>query len=52
MSELTAIEHVTESFYKWEERGRGYRFYTFPVDLEVPFEPFIVPPFHPRTKRL
>ena len=40
MEGLTAIEQVTYTFYEWEERGRGYRVYPFPVSLEPVIEWF------------
>lgn len=45
MEQLTAIEHATLSFYQWEERGRGYMVYPFPVALEPVLEPFIIQPY-------
>lgn len=34
-------EQVTEQFYRWELRGRGWRVFEHPVELEPPFQPFI-----------
>ncbi|HUP22077.1 MAG TPA: DUF87 domain-containing protein, partial [Thermoanaerobaculia bacterium] len=34
-----AVE-LTERFYRWELRGRGWATYPFPVPLEPPFQPF------------
>jgi len=39
MSVLTS-EQLTTNFYVWEERGRGWSVWDFPVELEPPFEPF------------
>ena len=33
-------ETLTSHFYEWEVRGRGWRTYGFPVQVEPPFEPF------------
>src|SRR5713226_4526113 len=33
-------ESLTENFYRWEKRGRGWRVWDDPVELEPPFEPF------------
>ena len=30
---------LTEGFYAWEVRGRGWDVYDFPVALEPPFRP-------------
>lgn len=34
---LTRAARLTAAFYAWEERGRGWRVWPFPVDLEPPF---------------
>jgi len=34
-------EQITEQFYRWELRGRGWRVFAHPVELEPPFQPFI-----------
>ncbi|MCX6168669.1 MAG: type IV secretion system DNA-binding domain-containing protein [Ignavibacteriales bacterium] len=34
------IEELTRNFYEWEQRGRGWDVYNFPVDPEPPFVPF------------
>jgi len=34
------IEELTRNFYEWEQRGRGWDVWDFPVDLEPPFVPF------------
>lgn len=31
---------LTEQFYRWERRGRGWQTWPYPVDLEPPFRPF------------
>ena len=33
-------EQLTTNFYLWEERGRGWQVWDFPVELEPPFVPF------------
>jgi hypothetical protein len=33
-------EKLTEQFYAWELRGRGWQVYDSPVDVEPPFRPF------------
>jgi hypothetical protein len=37
---ILASEQLTTNFYVWEERGRGWSVWDFPVELEPPFEPF------------
>ena len=37
---LTQVELLTEQFYDWERRGRGWDVWPHPVDLEPPFLPF------------
>ncbi len=34
------VELLTEQFYRWEQRGRGWRVWDFAVSLEPPFTPF------------
>src|SRR5713226_7342575 len=34
------LKSLTENFYRWEKRGRGWRVWDDPVELEPPFEPF------------
>lgn len=36
----TQIERLTEQFYRWELRGRGWQTWPQPVPLEPPFRPF------------
>ena len=38
----TAHEQLSEQFYKWELRGRGWQVYDEPVHLEPPFVPFTI----------
>ncbi len=37
---MTLEEHLTEQFYRWEIRGRGWQVWDAPVCLEPPFRPF------------
>ncbi|HUI28927.1 MAG TPA: type IV secretion system DNA-binding domain-containing protein [Candidatus Acidoferrales bacterium] len=37
---FTLAERLTENFYLWEYRGRGWDIYDFPVGLEPPYVPF------------
>jgi len=36
----TQAELLTEQFYRWERRGRGWQVWDYPVVLEPPFVPF------------
>ncbi|MEW6060793.1 MAG: type IV secretion system DNA-binding domain-containing protein [Bacteroidota bacterium] len=36
-------EVLTQNFYKWEVRGRGWNVWDFPVSLEPPFVPYSLP---------
>ncbi|MGA9778547.1 MAG: type IV secretion system DNA-binding domain-containing protein [Verrucomicrobiia bacterium] len=36
----TAHEQLSEQFHKWEVRGRGWKVFNEPVQLEPPFVPF------------
>lgn len=41
------VEALTQNFYAWEMRGRGWQSYPYPVSLEPPFRPFpghVLPP--------
>lgn len=38
---VTLPERLTQQFYDWEKRGRGWLLCHVPVDLEPPFEPFL-----------
>src|SRR5688572_17749771 len=38
---ITPRESLTENFYLWEKRGRGWKVWEAPVDLEPTFVPFI-----------
>lgn len=42
----TLAARLTEDFYAWEERGRGWKLHPYPIDLEPPFRPFV---FHAVT---
>lgn len=33
-------EQLTEQFYQWEQRGRGWLLAPYPISLEPPFHPF------------
>ena len=33
-------EELTQNFYRWEKRGRGWQVYDYPVEIEPPYEPF------------
>jgi len=47
MSGPTLPERLTEQFYAWELRGRGWQEFARPVALEPPFRPFpgyVLPP--------
>jgi hypothetical protein len=37
---VSTAEELTEAFYAWELRGRGWQTYPYPVCLEPPFRPF------------
>lgn len=37
---MTIPERLTYGFYAWEQRGRGWRFFQEPVQLEPPFQSF------------
>ncbi len=34
------LERLTDQFYAWERRGRGWHTWPYPVELEPPFRPF------------
>lgn len=38
---LTASERATINFYNWEYRYRGYYHFDTPIDIEIPYTPFI-----------
>jgi hypothetical protein len=40
MSGPTLPERLTEQFYTWELRGRGWQEFAYPVVLEPPYVPF------------
>ena len=35
------VARLTGAFYAWEQRGRGWQVWPYPVVLEPPFRPFI-----------
>lgn len=37
----TPAEWLTEQFYAWEKRGRGWQVCPYPVELEPAFDPFL-----------
>ncbi|MEI6575095.1 MAG: type IV secretion system DNA-binding domain-containing protein [Bacteroidota bacterium] len=37
---MSRVEALTQQFYNWERRCRGWDIYPFPVELEPPFQPF------------
>src|SRR5579885_1455808 len=37
---VTPTEQLTADFYAWEQRGRGWQVWPYPVVLEPPFRPF------------
>lgn len=39
---LSPIEQLTDQFYTWERRGRGWQVSPYPVEIEPPFRPFYV----------
>ena len=39
---LTQQQRLTQQFYDWEKRGRGWQLWDYPVELEPPFRPFLV----------
>lgn len=39
-------ERITESFYAWELRGRGWSLSDYPVSLEPPYRPIFLLPSH------
>ncbi len=40
MAQPTLPERLTEQFYAWELRGRGWQEFAYPVALEPPYVPF------------
>ena len=40
---ISPVEILTEEFYAWERRGRGWLTWSEPVELEPPFRPFFIP---------
>jgi len=45
---ISPAEHVTNQFYDWEKRGRGWQTWPDPVVLEPPFKPFLFHTPHSR----
>jgi len=43
-------EYLTEQFYRWEQRGRGWQYFEDPVCLEPEFVPFFFKSAKPATK--
>lgn len=37
----TREEFLSRQFYEWENRGRGWQVFDYPVELEPPFRPFL-----------
>ncbi|MDA2932946.1 hypothetical protein MYX82_01235 [Acidobacteria bacterium AH-259-D05] len=46
----TPEQRLTRQFYQWEERGRGWQVWPYPVELEPPFTPFFSYSTPPATK--
>ena len=44
-------EQLTEQFYRWELRGRGWQVFDEPISLEPPFRPFLGH-YLPKAKRI
>lgn len=44
MGAISSAERITESFYAWEIRGRGWQLADYPVSLEPPHRPFFLMP--------
>lgn len=40
---VSTIELLTDQFYAWERRGRGWLLWDEPVELEPPYRPFFIP---------
>jgi hypothetical protein len=38
---LATEEYLTQQFFEWEVRGRGWLLWDYPVRLEPPFQPFL-----------
>ncbi|MEK7630501.1 MAG: type IV secretion system DNA-binding domain-containing protein [Patescibacteria group bacterium] len=45
---MTVEEHLTQEFYRWEIRGRGWQVWDAPVVVEPPFRPFFGHTLPPR----
>src|SRR5947207_15324933 len=44
---ITPQQSLTENFYHWEKRGRGWKVWDAPVELEPAFAPFVHSYFGP-----
>ena len=49
---MSTIEALTDQFYAWERRGRGWLLWDEPVELEPPFRPFLVPSLAPSAETI
>ncbi len=49
---MSSIESLTDHFYAWERRGRGWQLWPEPVELEPPFRPFYFPQIATSPDRL
>lgn len=47
---LSPQERLTRQFYVWEQRGRGWQVWPYPVTLEPPFRPFLFHFLPPRQQ--
>lgn len=45
-------QRLTEDFYRWEIRGRGWLVWDYPVEIEPPFVPFWGHNLAPRKRRV
>lgn len=50
MAAQSLAQAVTDSFYAWETRGRGWMLAEYPLSLEPPFRPFFLLPQHILTR--
>ncbi|MBI5021148.1 MAG: type IV secretion system DNA-binding domain-containing protein [Ignavibacteriales bacterium] len=46
----SVAEQLTEQFYLWEHRGRGWQVWDAPCEIEPPFEPFRL--YSPRVRQI
>lgn len=49
---LSPQERLTKQFYAWEQRGRGWQVWPYPVSLEPPFRPFLFHFLPPPTQTI